>query len=208
MVRERVKNRTFTDAFLVECPPEAGILPLSSLFPDNHPLEVDVGCGRGRFLLARARNHPGVNYLGIDKSLLRLRKIDRKSVASGILNIRLINAEALHVLSCLPAGTVTTIYVFYPDPWPKRRHHPRRLVSPAFIDLVFQALSPGGMIHLCTDHSDYFQAITRSWGKDPRFSPAPPFLPAEEEQTDFELIFNAQHSTAHRCSFQKQVYGG
>ena len=203
MVRERVNNRIFTDAFLCVPPDDNRPISLSTLYPGNNPLEVDIGCGRGRFLLARARNQPHLNFLGIDQSRLRLRKIDRKAVAIGLSNIRLMNDDAARILPCLPTESVQTFYVFFPDPWPKRRHHVRRLVSSAFIDLTFQALVSGGMIHLCTDHADYFSSITRCWCNDNRFLPADPFIPTEEEETDFGLIFRAQNRPTNRCSFRK-----
>ncbi|MEI8121883.1 MAG: tRNA (guanine(46)-N(7))-methyltransferase TrmB [bacterium] len=208
MVRERVKNRVFTDVFLLRHPLDNSPLPLSALYPHPNPLEVDIGCGRGRFLLARALGNPGVNFLGIDHSLLRLQKIDRKAVAAGVRNILLVNDDAVRAIPCLPAGSVSTVYVFFPDPWPKRRHHSRRLVCPGFIDLVFQALRPGGEIHLCTDHADYFLTITRCWAGDRRFRPIEPFVPSDEEETDFGLIFKTQNRPAHRCSFRKEPIQG
>jgi len=206
MVRERVKNRNFTNQYIVAPSPDESPIPLGLLHPEPRPLEVDIGCGRGRFLLARAQGHPDINFLGIDQSLLRLRKIDRKAVAGGINNICLIQDDALRLLPRLPALSVATFYVFFPDPWPKRRHHSRRLVSPLFIDLIFQSLAPGGMIHLCTDHSDYFSAMSLLWGADRRFQPVEPYIPTDGEETDFELIFRAQNRHANRCSYRKEPF--
>ena len=202
MVRERVKNREFTDLNLLSLP-EGDALPPESCFPIPRPLEIDLGCGRGRFLLAHARLHPQVNFLGIDRSLIRLKKIDRRAAAAGLANVRLIHGEAATILPRLPAGAVTAYYVFFPDPWPKRRHHPRRLVSPGFIDLVFQTLRPGGIINLCTDHPDYFSAIMTAWKVDRRFAPVAPYVPSDDEETDFGMLFRAQNLPVNRCSFRK-----
>lgn len=204
MVRERVKNRVFHDVFLVPPPADKSPFPLQSIFSSPAPIEVDIGCGRGRFLLARAHGHPLVNFLGVDQSLLRLRKIDRNAVARHVGNIRVVQSEALRLLSALPPQSVRTFYVFFPDPWPKRRHHVRRLVAPAFIDLVFNALLPQGRIHLCTDHDEYFSAMLQHWRKAPRFLEIEPFIPSDEEETDFGLIFRKQNRIANRCSFQKR----
>ncbi|MEI6787439.1 MAG: tRNA (guanosine(46)-N7)-methyltransferase TrmB [bacterium] len=203
MVRERVKNRDFHDHYIIPVPAEKEFLPLTRLYPASRPLEVDIGCGRGRFLLARAQLQPNRNFLGIDRCLLRLRKIDRKAVALGFLNIRLVQDDALRILPQLPAESVVVFYVFFPDPWPKRRHHSRRLVSPLFMDLIFRALAPDGVIHICTDHDDYYSAILHHWRPDARFRECEPFIPTEAEETDFSLIFRAQGKTANRCSFQK-----
>jgi len=205
MVRERVKNRNFRNVFLIPPPANGGEAGMELPFDNHQPLEVDIGCGRGRFLLARARIYPEINFLGIDRSLLRLQKIDSKALASGLNNIRLVNTDALRCLPDLPPASVNTFYVFFPDPWPKRRHHSKRLISPAFTELVFRTLAPAGTIHLCTDHTDYFDAMLRCWNACKHFRPVAPFLPAEEEETDFALLFKAQNLPTHRCSYQKAV---
>ena len=207
MVRERVKNRVFPDRFLVTPPPEQTAFPLAVFDVGAAPLEVDIGCGRGRFLLARAATHPDTNFLGIDRSLLRLRKLDRKAVASGIGNIRLVNTDALAILPRLPPASVSTFYLYFPDPWPKTRHHSRRLVSPVFIDLVFKALKPLGAIHLCTDHAGYYSVMCQLWGTDRRFTVVEPYQPSDAEETDFGLIFRGQDRAPNRCSYQKQAEG-
>lgn len=204
MVRERITNRIFHDAFLIPPPDTGALLPLPLLYGAVQPLEVDIGCGRGRFLLARANKCPHLNFLGIDLSLLRLRKIDRKAVAGNSANIRLVNGEAMRILAALPPQSVSTFYLYFPDPWPKRRHHIRRLVAPPFVEAVTQALAPQGIIHLCTDHDDYFTTMLRVWRKESRYSEIEPYLPAPDEETDFCLIFKSQGLAPKRCSFQKK----
>lgn len=203
MVRERVNNRDFNDRFIVPVPEGTEPLPVAGLYQIPAPLEIDIGCGRGRFLLARAQACPELNFLGIDKCTLRLRKIDRRAQSTGLANIRLMQGDALPLLARLPGESASIFYVYFPDPWPKRRHHDRRLVSPRFIDMVFKALVPGGIVHLCTDHADYYQAMLKHWRPDPRFSECPPYIPTDEEETDFGLIFRSQGKSANRCSFRK-----
>ena len=204
MVRERITNRTFHDTFLVPPPGQDVLIPVEALYVTPQPLEVDIGCGRGRFLLGRAANCPHFNFLGIDLSLLRLRKIDRRAVAGKLVNIRLVHGEALRTLAALPPESVSTFYVYFPDPWPKRRHHVRRLVALPFVETITKALRPQGKIHLCTDHEDYFLAMQRVWRSDPRYSEIAPYLPAADEETDFCLLFKSQGLAANRCSFEKR----
>lgn len=204
MVRERVKNRNFTDRYLIPPPPEGEMLPLDRWDLAGKPLEIDIGCGRGRFLLARARNHPRIQFLGIDRSLLRLRKIDRNAVSAGLTNIRLLMAEAGALLAALPHSSVQAFYVFFPDPWPKRRHHPRRLVAPPFARHIIAALQPGGTIHLCTDFAEYYQVMCKTMDDQGALEQVAPYEPAPGEETDFELIFRAQGHQPFRCSYRKR----
>jgi tRNA (guanine-N7-)-methyltransferase len=205
MVRERTKNRDFQDILIIPAATAKPGLNISSQFPAPGPLEVDIGCGRGRFIQARALGHPNVNFLGIDRVSLRLRKIDRRATQAGITNIRLIQGNAIQVIKeILPPCSVSVFYIFYPDPWPKRRHHCHRLVSPSFINLLHITLVEAGEIHLCTDHDDYFLAIRRLFTADSRFIEIPHFLPSAEEETDFGLLFTSQNRLAKRCSFRKQ----
>lgn len=206
MARERVSNKRFFDAHIVLS--EALDAPLSpaGLFGRTAPLEVDLGCGRGRFLLARARSNPDKNFLGVDRLLLRLRKLDRRAVAEGLTNIRLVQGDAAHVTaSLLPVHSVRTFYVFFPDPWPKRRHHRRRLISPPFVERLWQILEPDGLLHIATDHSDYMDAIRALLDADNRFESADPFVPTDEEETDFGLIFRKQGLSPFRRSYRKRV---
>ena len=205
MVRERITNRTFHDTFLVPPPAQDTLIPVRSLYESPQPLEVDVGCGRGRFLIGRATHCPHFNFLGIDLSLLRLRKIDRRAATGNLANIRLIHGEALHTVASLPAESVSTFYAYFPDPWPKRRHHIRRLVALPFVEAITQALAPHGKIHLCTDHGDYFLTMQRVWRGDSRYAEIDPYIPAADEETDFCLLFQSQGLVANRCSFQKRV---
>jgi tRNA (guanine-N7-)-methyltransferase len=103
----------------------------------------------------------------------------------------------------LPPESVSVFYLFFPDPWPKRRHHPRRLVGTAFVDAVWSRLVGGGVIHVATDHADYYERIAAAFGADRRFGPIPPFMPAAEERTEFEATFLQAGAPIYRCSFRK-----
>ena len=165
-------------------------LPLARQFPSGQPLEVDLGCGKGRFLLERARANPGVNFLGIDRMLKRIRKIDHKAQRRGLLNIRLLRVEGYYAVSYLmPADSVQTYYIFFPDPWPKKRHHENRLFNPRFVDALHRTLLPGGVVHVATDHQPYFEIIRDILRGDARFEEIAPFLPTDAERTEFELWY-------------------
>ncbi len=189
---------------LIEIPiaTKPATLDPDAIFGCSQPLEVDIGSGKGRFLLARAAAHPEVNYIGIERQRRRVEKVATKAGRAGLHNIRLLHTEIrLALETLLPDHAVGTFYIFYPDPWPKRRHHPRRLINADFVDLLHRKLQPSGRVHFATDDLDYFAAATTLFRASPLFTPCEPFIPSPPEQTDFELLFAAQGKHANRCSF-------
>ena len=169
----------------------------------ERPFEIDLGFGKGRFLLARSRKFPETNFLGIDRMLTRIRKLDKKAKNLGRENIRLFRVDGYYATTfLLPPETVDTYYVFYPDPWPKGKHHHNRLFNEPFMKAVARTLKPGGKIHASSDHLPYFDDIYTLLKNDPLFEEIETFVPAEDEVSDFELIF--AHKTPGRCSFIKK----
>jgi tRNA (guanine-N7-)-methyltransferase len=166
----------------------------------DHRFEIDVGCGKGRFLLARGRKFPETNLLGIDRLLNRIRKIDKKAMRAELSNVRVLRADAYYTVTFLvPPQSVDTYYIFYPDPWPKGKHHHNRLFNELFMDAIARTLKPGGTLNASTDHLPYFDQIYKLIKNDARFEEIETFIPVEDETSDFELIF--AHKTPGRCSF-------
>lgn len=179
-------------------------LPLPGSFAQPQPIEVDLGCGKGRFLIERARANPGVNYLGIDRMLRRIRKIDNRARRLGLANIRLLRVEGFYAVAFLmPPESVRVYYIFFPDPWPKKRHHDNRLFNPRFLDALHRTLAPGGCVHVATDHQPYFEIIRDILAADARFEAIPPFEPNDAERTEFELWY-LDKSPIGRCSFRRR----
>lgn len=180
-------------------------LPLRDIFANDAPIEVDVGCGKGRFLLARAMDQPRINYLGIDRMLRRIRKVDRKIVRAGLPNIRLFRMEAYYAISYLiPPDTVSAYYVLFPDPWPKKKHHDHRLFNERFIAALHRTMREGAPVHIATDHLPYFTEIyERMRAAAIWFEEIPAWEPAEHERTDFELLFLGRKDIG-RATFVKR----
>jgi tRNA (guanine-N7-)-methyltransferase len=192
-----------TDSLIITPESWTKQLKLEGLFDQEKPLEVDVGCGKGRFLIARAKAFQEINFLGIDRQIGRLRKIEKKAKRAELTNVKLLRIEASYALEyLLPPKSVSTFYVFFPDPWPKRRHARRRLFQPEFLDILEKKLRPDGMIHAATDNLDYFKIIFDLLSNDPRFKQEETFEPSAEEKTDFELIFLKKNDPIGRCSFR------
>jgi tRNA (guanine-N7-)-methyltransferase len=177
-------------------------LPLSTMFPHRHPLEVELGSGDGSFLATWAEQNRDRDFLGVERLLGRLRKLDRKAARLGLSNLRLMRVEASYFVNylLLPAS-VSALHLYFPDPWPKRKHRKNRLVNATFSAAVARVLVPGGAIHLRTDDEDYFQQMRAVFGADPNFVQAetPPML--EAVVTDFERDFNAQGIITRRATY-------
>lgn len=167
-------------------------------------LEVDVGCGKGRFLTARARANPSAHFLGIDRSRSRILRLDKRLQREGIANVRLILLEASYVIERLiPPASVSTFHVFFPDPWPKRRHHRRRLFTRRVLDALHAGLRPAGQVNFATDYLDYFEETCRLFRQHPGFTEIPAFVPSEAERTNFEVLFMGKNMPIGRASFRK-----
>ena len=135
-----------------------GFFDITALFGREAPLHVDLGCGDGSFLQALATQNPSTNFLGVERLLRRVRSSDRK--AAQLPNVRVVRAETLFVLRhVLPPRSVEAFYLLFPDPWPKRRHHRRRLITPNFLDVIGNCLTRGGSLFIATDYEEYFAAI-------------------------------------------------
>jgi tRNA (guanine-N7-)-methyltransferase len=177
-----------------------------TLFPSVQPLEIELGCGDGAFLLRYAALHPERNFLAVERLLGRIRKLDRKGPRAGLKNLRLLRFEASYALEyLLPRACAQAIHVYFPDPWPKRKHHRRRLINARFMELAAKVLAPSGTLHLRTDDADYFAQMTAVGRANPVFQEisAPEELTAVS--TDFEKLFMDQGLPIHRTAFQMKT---
>lgn len=178
---------------------------LTRLFARPQPLEVELGTGDGSFLAQYAAAHPDHNFLGVERLLGRLRKLDRKGLRAGLTNLCLVRIEASYCLEyLLPFQSVTALHVYFPDPWPKRRHHRRRLINERFVEAAAQALAPGGVVYLRTDDASYFVQITRCFEANPHFEPAPTPAALAALLTDFEKDFHARSISTLRAAYQRR----
>ncbi len=180
-------------------------LDLAALFPKSQPLEVELGSGDGSFLAQWAALHPLKNFLGVERLLGRLRKLDRKGQRAGLANLRLIRIEASYLLEfLLPPGSVSALHIYFPDPWPKRKHRKNRLVNERFPEIAAQALAPGGVVYLRTDDADYFAQMTEVFGASKQFESVETPAALQAVVTDFERTFHARGVATRRAACQRR----
>jgi tRNA (guanine-N7-)-methyltransferase len=133
-------------------------LDRSELCREGRPLEVDLGCGDGSFLMELAKQFPERDFLGVERLLGRARKVCRKLTRNHLDNGKVLRLESRYVVEwLLPAASISRLHLLCPDPWPKVRHHRRRVLQVEFLEAARRALVPGGEFLFMTDHQDYFE---------------------------------------------------
>lgn len=179
-------------------------IDLAQLFPEAQPLEVELGCGDGSFLLNLAKANPGRNFIGVERLLGRIKKIDRKGRRLGLKNLRGVRIESGYFLEyLLPEHSAEALHVYFPDPWPKLKHRRHRFINERFPALARQALKRHGRVCLRTDDADYFDQMLRVFADDPRFQKVEAPTDLLELKTDFEVEFNARGIPTRHATYQR-----
>jgi len=178
-------------------------LELTKLFPKSQPLEVELGSGDGSFLVTYAALNPGGNFIGIERLLGRIRKMERKARRAGLRNLRGIRIESSYFLQyLLPPHSASALHIYFPDPWPKRKHRQHRLINESFPALAMRALVPGGNVYLRTDGRNYFEEMSAAFGDCPLFRPVDSPEVLTQLQTDFEREFAASGTVILRRAYR------
>ena len=184
-------------------------LDLKTLFPAAHPLEIELGSGDGSFLAEYARRHPEHNFIGVERLLGRMRKLDRKGQRAGLTNLRGVRIESSYFLEyLLPPHSALALHIYFPDPWPKRKHHRHRLINERFPVIAQQALAPGGTVYLRTDDLDYFTQMTAVFAASAAFRAVDTPTELADLQTDFEQGFRARGIATLRAAYRVQSSEG
>ncbi len=187
---------------------DAGPLDLKAVFGRVAPLEVDLGCGDGTVLTALAAQHPERNYVGVEQLHGRTATTCRKIARLHLANARILRADISRApADLLPAGTVTRFHLLFPDPWPKRRHHVRRVVTPEWLRAIAAALVPGGSIRIVTDDAPYFSQMQGALAAVPELCAAHD-LAGEDEmpRSTFEQHFRSHGLEIHRLIAVKATF--
>jgi len=182
---------------------------LRELFAQDGPVELEIGSGKGTFLLRQAQAHPDRNYLGIEWANKFYKYAADRFARWGLSNARILRADARHfVMHRLAPACLDALHIYHPDPWPKKRHHKRRLMQPDFAAAAVAALKPGARLAIQTDHSDYFEQICcvlnategleeTDWA-DEDFGTV-----GEDVRTNFEIKYEREGRQFYRLAFRR-----
>jgi len=180
-------------------------LPLREIFQNDRPIEVDLGSGPGKFLVEAAQKFPNRNFLGVERLLGRVRKTCRQAFRIGLTNLRVLRLEIDYTVRyMLPRNSVWRFHLYFPDPWPKRRHQTRRVVDGEFFDGISRSLIDGGELWIKTDHQEYFAQIALAAERSHLWST----ITWTEEGypvTDFEEQFISKELPIYRLRLRKRI---
>lgn len=177
-------------------------IDLARLFSEARPLEVELGSGDGSFLIGYAQANPNLNLIGVERLLGRLQKTDRKARRACISHLRVIQIESSYFLKhLLPPGAARALHIYFPDPWPKKKHRRHRLINEDFPATAQRALADQGKVFLRTDDLDYFTQMKDVFDASPLFQPVETPAHLLAIQTDFEADFRTKGVPIYQTSY-------
>jgi tRNA (guanine-N7-)-methyltransferase len=180
------------------------------IFGRPGPVHIEIGTGKATFLLNQARAYPRVNFLGIERANKYYRHAVDRIGRWGLSNVRIIRTDAgVFIAQHLGDESVDCFHLYFPDPWPKRRHHKRRLFSPANMQHLIRCLKTQGQLRIATDHAEYFEVITELLRTNSdRLEPTEFLHPAAAEQaecvgTNYERKYLRDQRAIYTIAVQK-----
>ena len=180
-------------------------LLLEELFLQQQTTELEIGCGDGGFLLEYAQRHPDRNFLGVERLLGRIRKLSKRGQRIGLTNLRLLRIEARYVLDyLLPEDAFSAVHIYFPDPWPKVKHARHRLIQPDFLPRIHRILTPGGVLYLRTDDSQYFRQMQDTFSDAEAFAGESTPTALSEITTEFERKWLAEGKRTHYAAYRRK----
>ncbi len=144
-------------------------LDLVSLYPDARQICLEIGFGGGEHAIAQAEANPDIQIIGAEPFINGVAKLLAAIERAGVSNLAVTDADARDVMDVLPDGSIARAFLLYPDPWPKTRHHKRRFVNPAQMDMLARVMAPGAHLRIATDIADYVRHSLEVIAADARF---------------------------------------
>jgi tRNA (guanine-N7-)-methyltransferase len=186
------------------------LIDWQQLFGNDHPVEIEVGCGKGAFLVAAAEANPGTNYLGVEIDRALQLYVATRLAKRGLHNARVAGTDARRFFhERVPAASVRVVHVYFPDPWWKTRHHKRRVWTPEFATDCVRVLAAGGRLHVATDVAEYAQVIRELLDAQPgltrrsadeQIGPPSP----DESLTNFERKARQAGGAVYRAEYERR----
>jgi len=206
------------DSIMVEPPLDGEIVEPMSWFDAPGPFELEIGCGKGGFLLARARVNPDARLLGVEWANKFYKFAADRMARRGVENVRVMRTDARWLVqNHLPDASLNVLHLYHPDPWPKKRHHKRRLVQHDFAAAVARVLKPDGRWYIQTDHAGYFEWIGEIVDAQPAleridWDESVAGDDAEWSGTNFEMKYLREGRSIYRLAYcrvtQRRFYEG
>jgi tRNA (guanine-N7-)-methyltransferase len=180
-----------------------GTLDWDALFAAGRPRELEIGSGKGLFLLNAGRRHPDVDFVGIELARKYARRAAERLERHGLANVRVVWGDARRLLGSVPDRSVRAVHVYFPDPWWKKRHRKRRMFQPEFIAQAARVLVPGGRLEIATDVGSYFEEIVALMADSPAFATLPALDPGDpEHDLDYLTHFERKYRIEGRPIFR------
>lgn len=180
---------------------------LHEVFGNDKPIELELGIGKGRFLIQQAETRPDVNFIGVEWASRYYRLVAERAAKRGLANIRILRDDAAHFIrDTISDDCIHGLHVYFPDPWPKARHNKRRLIQPWFTHEAARVLVNEGMVKLATDHPDYAAQMEEVFNADADFEQTVRAVgdDAPEGVTNWEIKFRAEGRTIHKFEYVRK----
>jgi tRNA (guanine-N7-)-methyltransferase len=206
----RARLEIDVSAYLLELPSPGAVGPIDWLriFGNDHPVELEVGSGKGLFLVNAATGNPACNFFGIELSRKYARLAGERLAKTGVANAKIWQGDAREVLARLvPDSSVRAVHVYFPDPWWKKRHKKRRVFTDSLVSDVERVLKPGGMLSIASDVEEYFGVIKALVSNHGRFHEEAVTEPNDAEQpveylTSFERKYRIEGRPIFRANYR------
>jgi tRNA (guanine-N7-)-methyltransferase len=176
-------------------------------FDRQAPLEIEIGSGKARFLVAAARANPDHDFLGLERALAYYRVCRDRVARAGLPNARILRADGRLFVEALPPESVRAFHIYFPDPWPKKRQKKRRLLDGVMLETVASRLEAGGLLRIATDHADYGSALAPLAATVAALERLNWEDAAEPPPTNYEVKYREEGRPIRRFLFRKRATG-